>query len=168
MPWRSVVPESADFRTLLNRLSDENVKFIIVGGMAMVSHGSAFLTVDLDICYARAEENLEALVRALSPLRPYLRGAPPGLPFRFDALTLKAGLNFTLATEAGDLDLLGEIKGVGRFEDALPGAVEYEIYGRPTLIMGISDLIRSKKAANREKDRIHLKELEELKKRSRP
>lgn len=161
------MPEAADFRRLLNRLSDENVKFIIVGGMAMVSHGSAFLTVDLDICYERSQENLEALARALLPLRPYLRGAPPGLPFRFDALTLKAGLNFTLTTDAGDLDLLGEVKGVGRFEDALPGAIEDEIYERPTLIMGLSDLIRSKKAADREKDRIHLRELEELKKRTR-
>lgn len=161
------MPEPADFRTLLNRLSDERVKFIIVGGMAMVSHGSAFLTVDLDVCYERSGENLEALVRALFPFHPYLRGAPTGLPFRFDALTLKAGLNFTFTTDVGDLDLLGEVKGVGRFEDALPGAIEYEIYERPTLIMGLSDLIRSKKAANREKDRIHLKELEELKKRTR-
>lgn len=79
---------------------------------------------------------------------------------------MKAGLNFTLTTDAGDLDLLGEVKGVKRFEDALPGAIEYEIYERPTLIMGLSDLIRSKKAADREKDRIHLKELEELKKRN--
>jgi len=83
-------------------------------------------------------------------------------------LTPKAGLNFTLTTDAGDVELLGEVKGVGKFEDALPGAVEHEIYGRPTWIMGLSDLIRSKKAADREKDRIHLKELEELKKRSRP
>ena len=44
------MPEPADFRTLLNRLSDERAKFIIVGGMAMVSHGSAFLTADLDVC----------------------------------------------------------------------------------------------------------------------
>jgi predicted nucleotidyltransferase len=161
------VPEPADFRTLLNRLSDEHVKFIIVGGMAMVSHGSAFLTVDLDICYERSPDNLEALARALSPLHPSLRGAPPGLPFRLDALTLKAGLNFTLVTDAGDVDLLGEVKGVGRFEEALPGAVELEIYGRSTRIMGLSDLIRSKKAADREKDRIHIKELEELRKRGR-
>ncbi len=68
LPRRFVVPEPADFRTLLNRLSDENVKFIIVGGMAMVSHGSAFLTVDLELCYERSGANLEALVKALLPL----------------------------------------------------------------------------------------------------
>jgi predicted nucleotidyltransferase len=157
------VPEPADFRTLLHRLTAENVKFIVVGGMAMVSHGSAFITADLDICYERSDANLEALARALGPLHPYLRGAPLGLPFRLDGATLKAGLNFTLTTDAGDLDLLGEIKGVGRYEDVLAGSVEYEIYDCALRVMGLDDLIRAKEATGREKDRIHVKELRELK-----
>jgi predicted nucleotidyltransferase len=160
------VPEPADFQTLLHRLTQEEVKFIVIGGMAMVSHGSAFITADLDICYARSDANLEALAGALEPLHPYLRGAPPELPFRLDRPTLKAGLNFTLTTDAGDLDLLGEVKGVGRYEDALPGSVEFEIYGHAVRIMGLDDIIRAKEAAGRDKDRIHLKELRELKKRS--
>lgn len=159
------MPEPADFQTLLHRLTGENVKFIVIGGMAMVSHGSAFITADLDLCYDRSDANLEALAKALSPLHPYLRGAPPGLPFRLDGPTLKAGLNFTLTTDAGDLDLLGEVKGVGRYEDALSGAIEHEIYQRAVRIMGVDDLIRAKEAAGREKDRIHLKELRALKKR---
>lgn len=36
-------------------------------------------------------------------------GAPPGLPFTWDALTVSRGLNFTLTTTAGDIDVLGEI-----------------------------------------------------------
>jgi hypothetical protein len=159
------VPEPADFRTLLHRLTSEKVEFIVVGGMAMVSHGSAFITADLDICYQRSDPNLEALARALGPLHPYLRGAPPGLPFRLDVPTLKAGLNFTLTTDAGDLDLLGEVEGVGRYEDALPGSVEYSIYDSAVCIMGLEDLIRAKEAAGRDKDRIHVKELRELRKR---
>ena len=159
------MPETADFQTLLHRLTVEKVEFIVVGGMAMVSHGSAFITADLDICYERSDANLEALAKALDPLHPYLRGAPPGLPFRLDVPTLKAGLNFTLTTDAGDLDLLGEVKGVGRYEDVLPRSVVYEIYDRAIRIMGLDDLIRAKEAAARDKDRIHLKELRELKKR---
>lgn len=72
------MPEPADFPRLLRSLVEANVKFIVVGGMAMVSHGSAFLTVDLDICYERSPENLEALASSLAPFHPYLRGAPPG------------------------------------------------------------------------------------------
>ena len=52
-----------------------------------------------------------------------------------------------------------------RYEDALPGSVEYKIYDRAIRIMGLDDLIQAKEAADRNKDRIHLKELRELKKR---
>ena len=45
------MPEPADFQRLLHLLTEKKVKFIVVGGMAMVSHGSAFVTADLDICY---------------------------------------------------------------------------------------------------------------------
>ena len=55
--------ETADFRTLLSRLTESEVKFIVVGGMAMVSHGSAYVTADLDICYERSDGNLKALRR---------------------------------------------------------------------------------------------------------
>src|SRR5207249_8667496 len=55
----------------------------------------------------------------LTPYHPYLRGAPPGLPFRWDAQTLERGLNFTLTTDLGALDLLGEITGGGRYAELL-------------------------------------------------
>ena len=131
----------------------------------MVSHGSSFVTADLDICYARNAKNFEALVRSLGPLHPRLRGVPKDLPFHFDSRTLKAGLNFTLSTNAGDVDLLGEIMGVGGFESILKGSMEFDLYGDSIRVMGLDDLIRAKKAAGRDKDRIHLKELLEIKRR---
>jgi hypothetical protein len=100
-----------DFESLLRLLARERVEFIIVGGAAATVHGSSRLTQDLDIVYRRTSENLRRLAEALSPYRPYLRGAPTGLPFRLDAETLQRGLNFTLVTDLGDLDLLGEITG---------------------------------------------------------
>lgn len=159
------MPVSADFSNLLRKLSEADVKFIVIGGMAMVSHGSAFVTADLDVCYEWSISNCEAVARALAPLDPHLRGAPRELPFRLDAPTLKAGLNFTLETNAGDIDLIGEVRGMGGYEDLLAGSVEYDLYGLPVRIMGIDDLIRAKKDADRDKDRIHLRELRELKKR---
>ena len=74
-----------DFERLLTALVSGGVEFIIIGGMAATAHGSAHVTVDLDIVYCRTPENMSRLAEALSPLQPYLRGAPPGLPFRFDA-----------------------------------------------------------------------------------
>lgn len=60
--------------------------------------------MDLDVVYERSADNLNRLVEALGPLSPYLRGAPPGLPFAFDVATLRRGLNFTLVTTLGDID----------------------------------------------------------------
>jgi hypothetical protein len=84
-----------------------------VGGAAAIAHGSARLTQDLDIVYSRSQENLRRVAAALAAHNPYLRGAPPGLPFIWDAATLARGLNFTLVTSLGDIDLLGEIPGGG-------------------------------------------------------
>ncbi len=118
-----------DFQRILSKLSSHEVRFIIVGGVAATVHGSSRLTQDLDLVYARDRENLERLVRALASHSPYLRGAPPGLPFRFDEATLQAGLNFTLSTDLGPLDLLGEITGGGRFEDLVDRTVEISLFG---------------------------------------
>jgi hypothetical protein len=74
-------------------LSAGQVEYILVGGMAAAVHGSARLTADIDVVYARTPENIRRLVAALSPLHPYLRGAPAGLPFQWDDETLRSGLN---------------------------------------------------------------------------
>jgi hypothetical protein len=76
-----------DFEGLIHRLSEARVQFVVIGGFAGTLHGSPRVTVDLDLVYARDADNLQRLARALAPLSPYLRGAPPGLPFRLDAAT---------------------------------------------------------------------------------
>ena len=92
-----------DFGALFKALAGSDVRFVLVGGVAATLHGSARLTQDVDIVYARDPENLARIARALAPLHPYLRGVPAGLPFRLDEQTLAAGLNFTLTTSAGDI-----------------------------------------------------------------
>ena len=79
---------NTDFDALLRLLGTAHVEFIVVGGVAAIFHGSAHVTYDLDIVYHRTPENLERLAAALQPIEPYLRGAPPGLPFRLDPATL--------------------------------------------------------------------------------
>jgi hypothetical protein len=80
-------------------------------GVAATIHGSARLTRDIDVVYDRRPENIARVVAALGPFAPYLRGAPLGLPFRWDTATVARGLNFILTTTLGDIDLLGEITG---------------------------------------------------------
>src|SRR5438876_5865929 len=97
-------------------LYDAGVEFVVIGGAAMGLQGSARLTRDIDFCYARAAKNMDRFAKALEPFHPVLRGAPPELPFRFDAKTIASGLNFTLTTDLGDLDFRGEVAGLGFFK----------------------------------------------------
>jgi hypothetical protein len=130
--------------------------------MAAVAHGSAYLTVDLDLCYSRKKENLEKLAQALVPFHPSLRGAPPDLPFSLDVSALKSGLNFTLTTDLGDLDLLGEVTGLGGYAEVLSFSEEMEIFGMRCRVLTLEGLIKNKRAVARVKDLRLLPELEAL------
>ena len=92
------------------------------------------------------------MVAALGPHHPYLRGAPEGLPFRFDYETILAGLNFTLNTDLGWIDLLGEITGGGTYDDLLPHTVKAAAFGIECRVLDLETLIATKRAAGRPKD----------------
>ncbi len=149
-----------DFRGLLEALAASRVRFVVIGGAAATAHGSARLTNDLDIVYARDRENVQRLVEGLAPFRPYLRGAPPGLPFVWDATTLLRGLNFTLDTTLGPIDVLGEIVAGGRFEELEPRSVRLQMFGTECLCLGVEALIANKRAVGRPKDLEAIAELE--------
>lgn len=151
---------NGDFGQLVRVLSDAGVRFIVIGGVAGNLHGAARLTWDLDVVYERSVSNLERLVAAIAPLHPYLRGAPPGLPFRFDVETLKRGLNFTLSTDIIPLDLLGEVAGGGDYHQLLPHSQEVDAYGTRCRRLDLDALITVKRAAGRPKDFEAIAELE--------
>lgn len=151
-----------DFAALLQALVGGGVEFIVIGGVAATAHGSAHVTVDLDVVYRRSAENVARLAAALAPLAPYLRGAPPGLPFTFDPDTIRRGLNFTLTTRAGDLDVLGEATGGGTYDALLPRTIVLTIFGFDCRFVDLDTLIHLKRAAGRPKDLERIAELEAL------
>lgn len=156
-----------DFQALLRLLTENEVEFIIVGGAAATAHGSARLTFDLDIVYRRSTENILRLVETLKPINPYLRGAPPGLPFDWSVPTIQKGLNFTLITTLGSLDLLGEIVGGGGFEQLRSETIEVEIAGVNCLCLNLERLIAVKRAAGRIKDLEVVAELQQIRDETR-
>src|SRR6185503_8787540 len=101
---------------------------------------------------ARSDANIARLAKALSALNPYPRGAPPKLPFEWSARTIKSGLNFPLQTTIGDMDLLGEVIGGGRFEDLVGHCVTEKLFGHSTHVVSLPWLIRLKRAAGRVRD----------------
>jgi hypothetical protein len=87
------------------------------------------------------------------------------LPFRFDEATLAAGLNFTLTTDLGFIDLLGEIAGGGRYEDLAGHCVSTVVFGVTCQVLDLPTLIATKRAAGRPKDFEAIAELEILRER---
>jgi hypothetical protein len=153
----------------LRALFDANVEFVLIGGAAMQMQGSAHVTEDLDFCYSRSAKNLERLALALAPYHPRLRGAPENLPFRFDSTTIKRGLNFTLMTDLGAIDFLGEVAGVGDYGAVKKNSDVMAIFELECMVLSLEGLIRAKKAAGRRRDLEVIPELEgllDLRKRS--
>lgn len=152
-----------ELRKAITSLAEQQVEFIVVGGVAITLHSSGYITEDLDFCYSRSRENIKRLVSALAPFNPKPRRWSEDLPFFFDERTIRNGTNFTFETTIGDIDLLGEVKGLGDYADALRRSVTYEIYGTEVKALNLDALIDSKTAADRPKDHLVLPELLALK-----
>lgn len=150
------------FQDVLTALLDAKVDFILIGGLAGIAHGAARATFDVDVVYSRSEGNIIRLASAMAPHHPYLRGAPPGLPFQFDVATIREGLNFTLSTDLGPVDLLGEVIGGGTYEALLAETIELDLFGKPLRCVSLEKLIHLKRAAGRPKDLEAIAELEAL------
>jgi hypothetical protein len=116
----------------------------------------------VDIVYDRKEANLEKIAKLLKPHSTYLRGAPPGLPFTLDVPALRNGLNFTLTTKLGDLDLLGEVVGGGNYTDLSPHTFIVDAFGVKFRWVDLPTLIKLKRAAGRPKDLESIAELQVL------
>ena len=151
-----------NFEAAVQRLCDERVEFVVIGGWAAIFHGSAHVTNDLDICYARDRDNLRKLAGALARYHPRPRGFADDLPFTWDATTLANGTVFTLATDLGEIDLLAEVPGIGTYDDVRAASVEVDVFDRRIRALNLPALIQAKKAAGRPKDLLILPELEGL------
>ena len=159
----SMKPDN-DFQRIIAALGASGLRFVIIGGIAMRLQGASHITDDIDFAFARDPRSLEALVSALAPYHPRLRGASAGLPFFWDLRTLQTSVNMTLETDAGSVDLVGEPDGVASFEDLWEGATLIDRQGVQVRVASVEALIAMKRAAGRPKDHGHLLELERLRK----
>jgi predicted nucleotidyltransferase len=157
-----------DLTTLLRRLTEEGLEFVIVGGFAAVTHGSAYVTRDVDICAVLTAENIERLRKALADWNPkhrmtpqrlsFLNHPPPGVPVG----------NLFIETDVGVVDVLSSVLGVGDFERLQGTAETIHVDGVAYRVMSLGDLIASKEALGREKDLLTAKELRAIAAKRRP
>lgn len=143
----------------ITTLASNEVDFVLIGGVALSIHSAAYVTYDIDVCFSRTRDNLKRIAEALAPFNPRLRGFPAELPFVWDISTLTNGNLFTLDTDLGDFDLLGEVEGLGNYNEVLSASTAWDIYGYKVNVLSVDGLIKAKEQAGREKDIAGLKVL---------
>jgi len=148
-----------DYLALLRILSDHDVRFVLIGGLAGNARGSATVTYDLDICYQREPGNLQRLAAALQSMKSRLRGVDEEVSFILDAQTLRNGDSITFETDFGPVDILATPSGTSGYDDLVAGADAMDLGGYRVQVVALDDLIRMKRAAGRVKDRIEVENL---------
>ncbi len=150
-------PELAPER-ILGVLREHGVRFVLIGGFAAVIHGSPYVTLDVDVVPERTEENLARLSEALRAMhaRVWTASEPGGVPFGHDARSLTETNVWNLVTDHGRLDVTFVPSGTAGFDDLDRDAVRLMILGVDVDVASLADVIRSKEAAGREKDRLVL------------
>jgi predicted nucleotidyltransferase len=154
-----------DFKALLSKLIDHDFEFILIGGFAATSYGSNYVTQDLDVCAVLSPANIELLRKILVDLHPKHRLTVDKLSFLDIPQDLNGINNLYLQTDAGLLDLVSDVIGVGNYEAVSKSAVEVQIFGRKCKIISLEDLIKSKLTLKRDKDLLVAKELEVIHKK---
>jgi hypothetical protein len=148
------MPAELDLPRMLAVLERHQVRYVLIGGLAAVYHGSPFPTEDADITPAAGAENLQRLSAALIDLKARIRteSIPGALPFAHDAASLAAASTWSLTTEAGDLDISFRPDGTMGYGDLERQAESAHLHGSVIRVASLADVIRSKQAANRPKD----------------
>jgi hypothetical protein len=146
---------------LLQLLEAQDVRYVLIGGVAMRFYYDRRLTDNLDICYAHERENCARLARVLSLVHARRENWPADLPDILDESALYLGTSFMLMTDFGRFDLLAEPSGTQGYNDLLVSASSIGIAGIPVKLASREAMLRMKRAADRPKDRIDVLTLEE-------
>lgn len=159
-----MVGHDFDPAAILGALNEQGVRYVLIGGFAAGIHGSPYVTTDVDVTPAVDAANLERLSAALTVLEARIRtdGIPEGLAFRHDGASLALGNVWNLATRSGDLDLALIPSGTSGYDDLVRDALRLQILGVEVRVASLADVVRSKAAAGRAKDRAQLPLLRRL------
>lgn len=151
-------------RELLATLEAHGVRYVVIGGLAAVLHGSPTVTGDADVFPERSVDNLERLAAALREMNARIRttSEPDGLDFACDAGFLSRMKMVNLTTDFGDFDLSFEPAGFSGYDELAEHAVEVPIGSMKVRVASLADVILSKETANRPKDHATLPILKAL------
>ena len=154
-----------NLKALLERLLENEIDFVLIGGFAAVVHGATSITQDIDICAAITETEISKLRQALKDLHPVHRMNPSAMhSFLTYPTNLQGTNNISLKTDLGILDILSQAPPAGTFAEIKSRAVEIPLYGHKCKVISLDDLIRVKEFMNRPKDQQTAAELKLIQK----
>jgi hypothetical protein len=149
-----------DLRALLELLQERDVRFVVIGGVAVAAHGYVRGTEDLDLVPDPDPANLERLTAALDELESTL---PTVKGRRFDptadAGVIRRGGNVTADTRFGGLDVVQRARGVPAYTQLDEDAVESDLLGIPVRVCSLARLREMKEAQGRTQDKADLENL---------
>ncbi len=153
-----------DPRAVFDALDRHGVRYVLIGGMAAILHGAPHVTTDVDVVPQDARENLERLSEVLQELHARIRvpGEPNGVPFDHSSESLARVRVWNLQTDVGDLDITFEPSGTRGFEDLRRDAIVMHLRSGAVTVASLADVVRSKEAADRPRDRAALPGLRAL------
>ena len=155
----------SELTRITQRLADFDADFVVAGGLATILQGAALMTRDVDVACDMSPKNLLRVWGALAELHPIHRMTPGRLPFTHEQAE-KGGLNnLYLSTDWGQLDLLGEVKGIGGFEECQKNSEPVLIGGSKIRVLTLDALIVAKRAMGRPRDLHAVLELEVIRER---
>jgi hypothetical protein len=145
-------------------LDRHGVRYVLIGGLAAILHGAPHLTTDVDIVPEDDRQNVERLSGALKELNARIRvsGEPEGIPFDHSGESLARARIWNLVTDRGNLDLTFVPSGTRGFDDLVRDVRPMVVRGIEVPVASLADVIRSKEAAGRERDRLVLPTLRRL------
>ena len=162
-------PAPLDPERLVAVLAKHGVRYVLIGALGARMQGFPRVTADADITPARDADNLERLAAALRELkaRIYTENVPEGLAFDCSARMLERGDLWNLVTDAGRLDVTFVPSGTDGYDDLAAGAVQFDVFGARLAVASLEDIIRSKEAAGRPRDRQDVLVMREMLRRAR-
>lgn len=168
---RAVVAEMVPYRPdeILEVLERHHVRYVVIGGLAAELRGSPYVTRDVDVTPARTRENFTKLAAALRELDAKLRipDRDESVAVPLDELSFEQGTTWTFVTKHGFLDIALLPDGTRGYDDLRRSATREQLTDTVTVfVAALADIIRSKEAAGREKDRAVLPILRQVLERS--
>ena len=154
---------------MLEVLERHKVKYVIIGGFAAELRGSPYATQDVDVTPARTRSNLRRLSQALVEIDAKLRVPEMADPLEIslNEFSFDQGTTWTFVTRHGYLDIALLPDGTLGYNDLMRDATKEQLTTTLSIfVASLADVIRSKEAAGREKDRAILPILRQVLERS--